>query len=356
MREDVAAVQYRFIMGHTFGSMPFFRTFAEMKNVTDIFAALGDRLSRFGTDDISRRAMEDAVAANGWFAEADIRCAVDAICRQMLRRGKIERWLADYPLAAHEPKRVAIIMAGNIPLVGFFDLMCVVASGNIPCVKYSSKDTVLMEYVVSLLREIEPELIIEYFEKGKAADAVIATGGDSANLYFGSEFADIPHLFRGSRHSVAVLSGDETEADLCGLADDIFLYSGLGCRNVSLVFVPRGCDLRLPPRKMCRGYHNNYLQCRAMLAMRGIGFEDNGEAVFVRGAAEFPTSLSRINIAEYDSSDDVAKWLSENDGKLQCVVSSSAIHHRSVPFGQAQYPSLADYPDDADVMEFLMSL
>ncbi|MBP3534328.1 MAG: aldehyde dehydrogenase, partial [Alistipes sp.] len=136
-----------------------------MKSVTDIFAALGDRLSRFGADDISRRAIENAAAANNWFTETDIRCAVDAICRQMLRREKIERWLADYPLAAHEPKRVAIIMAGNIPLVGFFDLMCVVASGNIPCVKYSSKDTVLMEYVVSLLREIEPELPVEYFEK-----------------------------------------------------------------------------------------------------------------------------------------------------------------------------------------------
>jgi acyl-coA reductase (luxC) len=336
--------------------MLFFRTFAAMKSVTDIFAALGDRLSRFGADDVSRRAIENATAANNWFTETDIRCAVDAICRQMLRREKIERWLADYSLAAHEPKRVAIIMAGNIPLVGFFDLMCVIVSGNIPCVKYSSKDTVLMEYVVSLLREIESELPVEYFEKGKTVDAVIATGGDSANLYFGAEFADIPHLLRGSRHSVAVLSGDETEADLCALADDVFMYAGLGCRNVSLVFVPRDYNLQLPPRKMCRGYHNNYLQCRAMLAMRGVGFDDNGEAVFVRDAAGFPTSLSRINIAEYDSPDDVAKWLSENDDRLQCVVSSSAIHHRTVPFGQAQYPSLTDYPDDADVMEFLISL
>lgn len=327
-----------------------------MKNVTEIFAALGGRLSRFGGDDVSRKAVADAVAANEWFAESDIRCAVDAICRQMLQRGKIERWLSRYPAADRAPKRVAIIMAGNIPLVGFFDLLCVIASGNIPCVKYSSKDTVLMEYVVSLLRETEPELQIEYFGQGMAADAVIATGGDSANLYFGTAFAGIPHLLRGSRHSVAVLSGDETDADLRGLSDDMFLYSGLGCRNVSLVFVPRGYLLRLPARRMCRGYHNNYLQCRAMLTMRGAGFEDNGEAVFVRGAAEFPMSLSRINIAEYDSLDDVAQWLSANDGKLQCVVSASAVHHRTVPFGQAQYPSLTDYPDDADVMEFLAKI
>lgn len=343
-------------MGISLADMPFFCTFAVMKSVTEIFATLGDELSRFGDDAASRAAITGAIAANEWFAESDIRCAVDAIRRQMLQRDKIGNWLSAYPTVPYVPKRVAIIMAGNIPLVGFFDLMCVIASGNVPCVKYSSKDTVLMEYVVSLLRRIEPDLRIEYFEKGMVADAVIATGGDSANLYFGTEFADVPHLLRGSRHSVAVLSGNETEDDLCGLADDIFMYSGLGCRNVSLVFVPRGYELHLPARKMCRSYHNNYLQCRAMLTMRGVGFADNGEAVSVRGAAEFPMSLSRVNIAEYDSSDEVAEWLSANDGKLQCVVSSSAVHHRTVPFGQAQYPSLTDYPDDADVMNFLLSL
>ncbi len=328
-----------------------------MKSVTDIFAALGDRLSRFGENAVSRKAIDDAIAANEWFAEADIRCAVDAIRSRMLQRDKIERWLSAYPAVRHIPKRVAVIMPGNIPLVGYFDLMCVIASGNIPCVKYSSKDTALMEYVVSLLREIEPELRIEDFDKCTAADAVIATGGDSANLYFGSAFGDIPHLFRGSRHSVAVLSGNETHADLCALADDIFLYSGLGCRNVSLVFVPRGYELRLPARRMCRGFHNNYLQCRAMLTMRGTEFFDSGEAVFVRGAAEFPEYVSRINITEYDSLDEVAEWLSANDEKLQCVVSAAAaVHHRAVPFGQAQYPSLADYPDNADVMAFMLSV
>lgn len=336
--------------------MPFFCTFAVMKTVTEIFGVLGDRLLQFGEDDASRTVCEDALKANEWFADVDIRCAIDAICRQMLQREKIEQWLAAYPIVAHVPKRVAIIMAGNIPLVGFFDLMCVVASGNVPYVKYSSKDTALMEYIVSLLRDIEPELQIEYFSGDVPADAVIATGGDSANLYFGTVFAGIPHLLRGSRHSVAVLSGNETDIDLSGLANDVFMYSGLGCRNVSLVFVPRGYELRLPARRMCSGYHNNYLQCRAMLAMRGIEFFDNGDAVFVRGAAEFPMALSRINIAEYDSMDEVVEWLSKNDDKLQCVVSSATVHHRVVPFGQAQYPSLTDYPDDADVMEFLSAL
>ena len=328
-----------------------------MKSTTEIFSLLGGRFSLSGGDDALRQVIADAAAANEWFARSDIECAIGAICRQMLERGKIERWLASYPaVGEHEPMRVAAIMAGNIPLVGFFDLMCIIASGNIPCVKYSGKDTVLMEYVVSLLRDIEPELRIEYFERGMRVDAVIATGGESANLYFDSEFAGIPHLFRNSRHSAAVIRGDETESELRALADDIFLYSGLGCRNVSLVFVPRGYALHLPVRRMGRGYHNNYLQCRALLIMNGTEFTDTGEAVFVRGAAGFPLPISRINIAEYDSLDDVAAWLAANSGRLQCVVSGSEVHPRAVPFGQAHYPTLTDYPDDADVMEFLFSL
>lgn len=324
-----------------------------MKNVTEIFAALGGRLSRFGGDDLSRKVVADAVAANEWFAESDIRCAVDAICRQMLQRGKIERWLSRYPAADRAPKRVAIIMAGNIPLVGFFDLLCVIASGNIPCVKYSSKDTPLMEYVVSLLRETEPELQIEYFTKGMAADAVIATGGDSANLYFGTAFAGIPHLLRGSRHSVAVLSGDETDADLRGLSDDMFLYSGLGCRNVSLVFVPRGGRLELKAPDAISGmFRDNYTYTKAMLTMTGVPFTDAGGYVAVESLG-FPDALSRVNYHYYDDVSEVESWLGEHDGELQCVVSRCVDHPRCAGFGRAQYPALSDYADGTDVMEFL---
>ena len=330
-----------------------------MKSWVEIFGALGSRLSEFGDDDASREVVAQAMAENEWFSEDDIRYAVEAICCEMLDAEKLSKWLSFYPSAGScEAKRVAIIMAGNIPLVGFFDLMCVLASGNIPYVKPSSKDRVLEEYVEQLLREIEPELRIERYAENAQYDAVIATGGESANLYFRTTFAGVSSLLRGSRHSVAVLSGKKSERDMTLLADDIFVHSGLGCRNVSLVFVPRGYELCLPPRKMCKAYHNNYRQCRALLTMQGVEFDDLGEAVVVKQPkAEFPRFLSQINIVEYDDLRDVRAWLVENDESLQCVVSDiEGLHSRCVAFGRAQSPTLFDYADERDTMQFLLSI
>ncbi len=331
---------------------------SRMKTVTEIFVNLGERLSDFGADWRSREVVRRAMSDNEWFTESDIMRAVEAIRLCMLDRQHIEKWLAAYPAPAQEttPCRVAIIMAGNIPLVGFFDLMCVVASGNVAVVKYSSKDHALISYVVSLLSEIEPALQIEEYADGVTVDAVIATGGESANRWFDSTFGDVPHLFRGNRHSVAVLSGEESAKEMEGLADDIFSYSGLGCRSVSLVFVPHNYSLQLPSRVMCQGYRNNCLRTKALLLMTGVEFVGLGDAVMVEGMAEFPNVLSRINVVRYDSVDEVAQWLATHDTELQCVVSSMKLHQRTVGFGRAQYPELTDYADDVDVMKFLLTL
>ena len=330
-----------------------------MKSAVEIFSKLGERLAGFGSDEASRSVVARAVAENEWFSVSDIRYAIEAVRREMLDAEKVERWLSHYPLAAtHEAKRVAIIMAGNIPLVGFFDLMCVLSSGHIPFVKPSSKDRVLEEYIEQLLLDIEPSLSIEKYEEGAEYDAVIATGGESANLYFRTAFAGVPCLLRGSRHSVAVLSGKESKEQVARLADDIFIHSGLGCRNVSLLFVPKGYKLALPTRKMCRAYHNNYLQCRALLTMQGVDFVDLGEAVMVKPVqTEFPRFLSQINVVEYSSLEDVKRWLAENDEALQCVVSDiSGLHSRCVEIGQAQSPTLFDYADERDTMQFLAGI
>lgn len=329
-----------------------------MKSTIQIFSELGERLAAFGSDEVSRSIVARAVAENEWFSVDDIRYAVEALRSEMLDGDKVAKWLACYPTAANgEAKRVAIIMAGNIPLVGFFDLMCVIANGDIPCVKPSSKDRVFEGYIEQLLREIEPALRIEHYREGGEYDAVIATGGDSANLYFRTAFADVPCLLRGSRHSVAVLSGKEKKSDIELLADDVFLHAGLGCRSVSLIFVPRGYKLALPVRKMCRAYHNNYLQCRALLTMQGVKFVDMGEAVLVPSAAEFPRFLSQINVVEYKDISEVREWLAANDATLQCVVSQlDGIHLRVVPIGMAQRPTLYDYADECDIMQFLTSI
>lgn len=329
----------------------------EMKSVVEIFDTLGKRLAEFGRDEASCRVMAQAMADNEWFSESDIRYAVEAIRQEMLDGERITEWLSHYPAPAnHTPKRVAVIMAGNIPLVGFFDLMCVIASGNIPCVKPSSKDRVLECYIEELLLDIEPALRIERYEESGNYDAVIATGGDSANLYFRNRFKGVPALLRGSRHSVAVLSGNESSEELEGLSRDVFTYSGLGCRSVSLVFVPKEYRLVLPVHKMCRAYHNNYIQHRALLTMTNRAFEESGEALFVRGEADFPSRLSQINIAEYSDVAEVRAWLAENDERLQCVVAAERLHGRCVAFGRAQHPTLTDYADEKDTMAFLYSV
>ena len=330
-----------------------------MKSRVDIFSELGARLATFGSDDESRSIIARAVAENDWFSEEDILYAVEAIRSEMLDAEKLSQWLSHYPSAGlREPKRVAIIMAGNIPLVGFFDLLCVLANGDIPYVKPSSKDCTLEEYVEQLLREIEPSMRIECYVEDVDYNAVIATGGDSANLYFRSAFEGIPCLLRGSRHSVAVLSGQESSDDMTGLVDDIFRHSGLGCRNVSLVFVPKGYLPKLTMRRMCSAYHNNYRQCRALLTMQGVEFEDLGEALLVRKQiAEFPRFLSQVNVVEYSSLESVQQWLEANDEVLQCVVGSvNGLHSRQVSFGKAQRPTLFDYADERDTMQFLASI
>lgn len=330
-----------------------------MKSTIQIFSELGARLVGFGTDDVSRSVVARAVAENEWFSVSDVRYAVEAVRREMLDAEKVAEWLTHYPaIGSRDARRVAIIMAGNIPLVGIFDLLCVIASGDIPFVKPSSKDRVLEEYVEQLLCEIEPTLRIEKYEEDAEYDAIIATGGESANLYFRTTFEGVSCLLRGSRHSVGVLSGGESEEDIWALADDIFTYSGLGCRSVSLVFVPKGYKLSLPVRNMCRAYHNNYLQCRALLTMQGVEFEDLEEAVVVaQSKAEFPRFLSQINVVEYSDLRDVQQWLAENEDALQCVVSHiEGLHSRCVPLGQAQYPTLYDYADERDTMQFLASI
>lgn len=213
----------------------------------------------------------------------------------------------------------------------------------------------MTEYVVRLLLEIDPEAPVALAGDDADADAVIATGSDNANRYFRTRYAGIPTLLRGSRHSAAVLSGEETEADLDGLADDLFAYSGLGCRSVSLLFLPRGY---MPPLRAAAHnpkYGNNYRQTRALLAMTGTPYRDLHGAVLAEGR-EFPRELSRIHYTYYDTPAEAEAWLAAHDDELQCVVSRCVAHPRRADFGRAQRPALDDYPDDRDTMQFLLEV
>ena len=323
-----------------------------MRPVIDIFVALGERLASFGRDERSSRIIEDAIAANGWFTRVDILRAVDAIRSEMLDRDALSKWLNNYT-AASESKRVAVIMAGNIPLVGFFDLLCVLAAGHECHVKPSSKDSVLMRYIIEQLRDIDSSVAIYDYSADANYDMAIATGGDDANAYFREHFAGTRTLLRGSRHSVAVLNGEECAEELRALYNDITAYSGLGCRSVSMLFVPRGYVPNFE-RGVAENIklRRNVQAMRATLTIEGEEFYDAGAFIMRRGE-DFAQSLAVVTLKEYADIEDVKAWIYANAEHIQCVVSNCGIEG-SHPLGRAQYPALADYADGVDTMRFLL--
>lgn len=324
-----------------------------MKHLIDIFASLGERLSTFGKDSSSQEVIRRAMAENPWFTKEDILMAIDAICQEFLDKEKLQKWTATYHRSA--PRKVAIIMAGNIPLVGFYDLLCVLMAGHTALVKPSSKDKVLMEHIITLLQDIYPEIAIEPFTEGAQPDMVIATGGDQAARHFQNLYSNIPTLIRGSRHSVTILSGKESEDEWAGLHRDIFSYNGLGCRNISLIFLPRGSQLRLSPLPANPAMQGNYLHSKALKTMLGVPFSDFGGYIAVESNT-FSGDISQINYCYYDDLSQIQEWLSQHDDELQCVVTTAVEHPRRVGFGRAQYPTLWDVADGIDVMNFLTKL
>lgn len=325
-----------------------------------LFARLGERLGAFGRDDASKEAVASAVRENPWFSREDIVFSVGAIRNGMLQPDILQRWLGGYEIDYTRPKRIAVIMAGNIPLVGFFDLMCVVACGHECLVKPSSKDGALIGYICGLLRDIDPGVKIRPYTGQEHCDAVIATGSDNTNRYFRARFAGTPSLLRGSRASAAVLRGNETDRQLKGLSEDIFRYNGTGCRSVSLIFVPSGYDTgdftaRISPANANPKYRNNYLQARALLSVQGTDFIEGNGFVMHEGRS-FPDAPSMIGYTFYDDITEVREWLAANEDRLQVVVSGDkSLFPRHAGFGRAQIPAPWDYPDGRDVIRFFES-
>ena len=323
-----------------------------MRNIVDIFATLGERLRTFGTTAEDCALMEQAMEQNPWFTREDILHALTAISEDMLQRDKLEAWLSHYTPTA-VPKDVAIIMAGNIPLVGFNDLLCVVASGHRCHVKPSSKDRVLMRFVIDHLRTIAGDIAIYDYDSGKNYDMAIATGGEEANRYFRDHFANTRTLLRSSRHSLALLDGTESLEELTALTRDITLYSGLGCRSVSMLLVPKGWSAQLPTAYAANAkLRNNIATMRAMLTMQRRAFIDCQGFLGIYGET-FPTTLAAVTIREYATLDEATSWISTNREHIQCVVSHLPIEG-CVAFGHAQRPTLWDYADGIDTMKFLV--
>lgn len=302
-----------------------------------------------------------ANAQNPWFSREFIDLALQNIEQYFLQRHLLQEWIKNYGLEEDPvvPKNIGIVMAGNIPLVGFHDFLCVFISGNRAVIKPSSKDEVLIKHITEKLIEFNKETAtyITFAETLKNCDAYIATGSNNSSRYFEYYFSKYPNVIRRNRTSVAILNGDETEEELNLLADDIQLYYGMGCRNVTRLFVPEGYDfigLLDALRKYnhfsdFHKYKNNYDYQLALLIMNHKYYMTNDSLILTEGDSVF-APVSQVNYSFYNEPKTLAESLQKN-ADVQCIVGKGFI-----PFGKAQSPSLTDYADGIDTMQFLKQL
>jgi len=297
---------------------------------------------------------------NQWFTPDQSKRALKAITI-MLEKKSLEPWMGNYSAnieLSAAPKRVGVIMAGNIPAVGFQDALCVLASGNILLAKCSSDDKILIPFLLEVLITIEPRFRanIEIVERLDNLDAVIATGSNNSSRYFDFYFGKYPHVIRKNRNSIAVLDGKESEKQLEALADDIFAYFGLGCRNVSKIYVPEGYDFAnfYPAMQvysslmMHSKYMNNYDYHHALFLLNDEKFLTNNYLI-VRQNEALSTPVSVLHFEYYNSLAELENKLSEISEEIQCRVGLGGL-----PLGASQQPGLSDYADGIDTMKFLI--
>lgn len=311
-----------------------------------------------------REIIDETKAHNGWFTEENVQFALKS-WSEALSEKNIEKWVERYSISEATPKTIGIVMAGNVPLVGFHDFISVLISGNKVLGKLSSNDAVLLPFLAEKLTAIEPgfrDRIAFTEEKLENFDAVIATGSNNTARYFDYYFGKYPNIIRKNRNSVAVLTGNETPEQLQGLADDVFRYFGLGCRNVSKLYLPKDYNFDTFFNAMFSWKHvindtkyiNNYDYNKAVYLMSDIALLDN-EFMLLKEDSGFSSPISVVFYEYYDSLPALEKHLSENEADIQCVVSQAGLKNE-LPFGSTQTPQLWDYADGVDTMEFLLSL
>lgn len=301
---------------------------------------------------------------NGWFTPEQVYFSVQSWA-EALKEEHLNRWLSKYDFSNIEPKTVGLILAGNIPLVGFHDFLSVLISGHKVLVKTSSNDQKLLPFLSQYLISITPE-IENYiaFTDGKLEgfDAVIATGSNNTARYFEFYFKDKPSIIRKNRNSTAVLNGKESADDLHALGEDIFRYFGLGCRNVSKLYVPKDYvfdtffESIFPHQDVIHyeKYANNYDYNKAVFLMSNFKLLDNG-FLTIKEDASYSSPISSVFYEFYEDLDQLqARLLTEKD-QIQCIVSNNLVEN-SVAFGQTQKPNLWDYADNVDTIQFLLEI
>ncbi len=345
----------------------------------EAFTKLGEFLSQFEPDGIVQKddvalnelffepfklQLNRASEFNGWFTKNNVLSAFSKWSK-ILNDSDLKKWISSYSLSKIQPKKIGVIMAGNIPLVGFHDFLTVLISGHELIVKQSSSDSYFLPLIAKYLEYVAPEFkgrITFTEEKLSGFDAVIATGSNNTARYFDYYFGKYPHIIRRNRNSVAVLSGNEPKEDLMKLGEDIFRYFGLGCRSVSKIFVPRAYDFdqlfeAIYDYKDVLNYDkyvNNYDYNKAVYLMSQYKLLENG-FLMLKEDASYASPIATLFFEYYDDEHALHQKLKADSESIQCLVGKSE-QLKMVDFGETQNPQLWDYADDVDTMKFLQDL
>ena len=343
------------------------------------FAQLGEFLSQFKRKGFENKNLvtnekyfvefetqiNRAIHYNGWFTKDNILFALEE-WSGLLTTENLNKWMSAYSKEIESPKTIGLIMAGNIPLVGFHDFLTVLMSGHSVIAKLSSNDKQFFPLIGSFLKDVEPEFeekIKFTNDRLEGFDAVVATGSNNTARYFNHYFKGYPSIIRQNRNSVAVLTGNETVEELEALGEDIFRYFGLGCRSVSKLFVPRGYDFDNVFKAIFSfkdfinhaKYANNYDYNKAVYLMSEFKLVENG-FFMLKEESSYGSPIATMFYEYYDDAEMLKNRLVFDDDKIQCVVGNNNWIEGEVKFGESQHPSLWEYADGVDTMEFLLNL
>jgi len=333
-----------------------------LKSMIDLGSLL---ISKGGIpDEVARRAK----VVNPWFTQENIQKSILEISESYLNEDKLKEWLGHYLKinSYNSTKRVGLLLAGNIPLVGFHDILCTYLAGHQSKIKPSERDTIVLDYLIEQLISLDSrnEAYFEKVERLSDYEAVIATGSDSSGRYFKKYFSHVPHIIRMNRNGVAVIYNDTTDQALAQLGGDIFSYFGLGCRNVSKVYLEEGFDVQ----RIFKGiekhrdiihhhkYKNNYDYNFAMYLLNKEDFLTNDFIVF-RQHKDIGSRIAALHYENFSDQTTLQSQLNSSRDQIQCVISDRPIEGFNIfDFGKAQMPDLMDYADGVDTMKFLLSL
>lgn len=316
-------------------------------------------------DDEFNALLESASNHNAWFKTEEVKRALSSL-QEMLEPAALETWFEQIEVT-EKPKNIGLILAGNIPMVGFHDVLCVLATGNRAMIKLSSSDNQLLPALLKQLVRLEPLLAgqISYVDRLKDFDAIIATGSNNTSRYFDYYFGKVPNIIRKNRNSIAVLNGQETPAEIEQLGHDIFDYYGMGCRSVSKIYLPEGYEIKnfFEPLQGYQTiinhfkYNNNYDYNKSIYLVNAEPHFDNG-FLLLKQDEGLSSPLAVLYFEYYSSLPELNEKLKTISGDIQCIVTGTDLEldNDLVSFGGSQHPRLWDYADNVNTIEFLSKL